>query len=140
MAAGQIASPGTEYGPCVEMCEHTDCQANRKIAESNCRVCGKKIGYETRFFQEENWTVFVHLVCFVKEVEAKKEKKTGCDHELDEHEGVSYCTKCGRDASDFWKEGLPGVKSLSQTTTRKGGVKGCPCCKVSTVPEEGGKA
>lgn len=63
MAAGTLPSPGKlvdmpgtrdhgkEIGPCVGTCEHRDCAATRRQAESACVKCGKPIGYETPFFR-----------------------------------------------------------------------------------------
>jgi hypothetical protein len=42
-----IAAPGSECGPCTEPCEHTDCAATRKDAETICGLCGEAIGYDT---------------------------------------------------------------------------------------------
>ena len=53
MAAVQIAKPGTQYGPCIEKCEHTDCDATRKMAQALCSLCEKPIGYGVRFFIDE---------------------------------------------------------------------------------------
>lgn len=52
MAAGTLAAPATEYGPCEGSCSHTDCAATRRMASTDCRLCGKPIGYETRFYDE----------------------------------------------------------------------------------------
>lgn len=35
MAAAYLPPPGTEYGPCASACFHTDCAANRKMAEAS---------------------------------------------------------------------------------------------------------
>ena len=50
MAAGTMPAPGTEYGPCEPVCKHLDCAATREYAESLCRFCGLRIGYETRYY------------------------------------------------------------------------------------------
>ena len=50
MAAGMISKPGTQYGPCEGECEHTDCADQRKRVENKCIHCGKRIGYETKFY------------------------------------------------------------------------------------------
>ncbi len=51
MAAGIMAAPGTEAGPCEGDCAHTDCATTRRWAESECRYCGEPIGYEIRFYR-----------------------------------------------------------------------------------------
>lgn len=50
MAAGSLAEPGAEYGPCAEDCEHTDCEATRNQAKSECVTCFEEIGYGRLFF------------------------------------------------------------------------------------------
>jgi len=62
MAAGILSAPGTEYGPCEDVdCGHTDCAATRAQAASLCRYCDKPIGYETRFYNEDQGCV--HALC-----------------------------------------------------------------------------
>lgn len=69
MAAGSLPAPGTEYGPCVEACEHRDCAATRRMLEAPCRICGEPIGHERRFYDETDrdtapaQLVLVHAVC-----------------------------------------------------------------------------
>lgn len=70
MAAGRLPKPGSEYGPCVERCEHRDCAANRAQAQSPCRICGEPIGYERPFFQESDSgqpLVLAHALCALDE-------------------------------------------------------------------------
>lgn len=50
MAAGILAAPGTEYGPCEGECQHTDCAATRSTATAECIHCDEPIGYDTRFY------------------------------------------------------------------------------------------
>ena len=50
MAAGVLPEPGTEYGPCVEPCQHIDCAGTRADAASPCQECGQPIGYGRRFY------------------------------------------------------------------------------------------
>ena len=69
MAAGRLPEPGTEHGPCAEICKHLDCAESKRQAESACRICEKPIGYERGFYQENNWTVFVHSSCAHTEAE-----------------------------------------------------------------------
>lgn len=72
MAAGFVSSPGSEFGPCVLGCLHTECESSRRIAQSKCAICKKPIGYEKRYYQSKNWTVFEHAIC--AEEAAEKEK------------------------------------------------------------------
>ena len=50
MAAAETPAPGTEYGPCVEDCAHRDCTCSRREAATLCRLCGKPIGYQVRWY------------------------------------------------------------------------------------------
>lgn len=50
MAAGILSAPDTPYGPCSTPCNHKDCNETRRMANSECVVCGKPIGYDTRFY------------------------------------------------------------------------------------------
>ena len=65
MAAGTIAAPGTEAGPCTEPCEHFDCKMARADAASPCQICGKPIGFETRHYLAAGaiGRQFVHALC-----------------------------------------------------------------------------
>ena len=75
MAAGTLPKPGlrvrrggrwVEIGPCVGPCEHKDCAQTRAMAESRCRLCGVKIGYEVRFYRDpdaDSPAVIVHADC-----------------------------------------------------------------------------
>lgn len=49
-----IEKPGSKYGPCVNECEHRDCEASRRLVVKVCRICNERIGYETRFYFEGN--------------------------------------------------------------------------------------
>lgn len=69
MAASSLAAPGTEYGPCDEACEHTDCAATRVMAERNCIACAEKIGFEKRFFREDSGDL-VHMKCWTPEAKS----------------------------------------------------------------------
>lgn len=67
MAAAFISEPGTKHGPCKTPCKHEDCAQSRKMAEGICRLCGKPIGYETRFYMDpENREANVHALCLEK--------------------------------------------------------------------------
>ena len=66
MASGFLAKPGYEFGPCLEMCEHFDCQKTRSMAEQRCRFCGQPIGFKKRFYtdpNDETHSRLVHAVC-----------------------------------------------------------------------------
>ena len=54
MAHYQLAAPGSEYGPCIEACKHTDCAATRKQAEGPCLICGKPVGYDVWIYFTED--------------------------------------------------------------------------------------
>ena len=66
MAAAALPRPGTEYGPCAEPCEHSDCASTRELAETLCVDCGEPIGYDDRFYQLGDWTKLEHLICAIK--------------------------------------------------------------------------
>jgi len=53
MAASVISRPGSEYGPCKEDCNHSDCAELRHMANLICNECNEPIGYEARFYQDE---------------------------------------------------------------------------------------
>lgn len=63
MAASSLAAPGTEYGPCADPCEHTDCAATRAMAARNCIGCAEEIGYDQRFFREDDGSL-LHMKCW----------------------------------------------------------------------------
>jgi len=68
MAAGALARPGTEFGPCIEPCEHEDCKQIRLMAKMHCEVRGEPIGYERRYYlrgdpSSPDTTRLVHAVC-----------------------------------------------------------------------------
>lgn len=67
MAASFLSKPGTKYGPCPKVdCGHTDCAATRAMAERNCIGCAEKIGYDQRFFREDNGDL-IHMKCWKPE-------------------------------------------------------------------------
>lgn len=63
MAAGILPEVGTRYGPCLKGCEHRDCNETRRIAESPCAICGKPIGYDTRFYSVGVKFIYEHASC-----------------------------------------------------------------------------
>ena len=62
MSFATIAAPGTEFGPCAEPCEHTDCAATRRTAEALCNICGEPIGYDRRYYSDDPGG-YVHALC-----------------------------------------------------------------------------
>ena len=83
MAAAILAKPGTEAGPCVEPCEHTDCAATRKMAEAECVWCDEPIGYDTRLYEVDKFRyhslgplcrVYAHARCEERRIEAARVK------------------------------------------------------------------
>jgi hypothetical protein len=63
MAAGTLPTLGSTYGPCEEVCQHTDCAATRTQAASLCTDCGEPIGYDRRFYQADDWKRLIHAAC-----------------------------------------------------------------------------
>jgi hypothetical protein len=53
MAAGVLPKPGTQYGPCdaSASCGHADCAETVRESMAVCTICGRPIGYGTRFYQ-----------------------------------------------------------------------------------------
>lgn len=71
MAAGTLAGPGTAFGPCEGECFHVDCEETRRMAAAECLICGKPIGYDTRFYRRSPHT-FVHAVCAEIEIDEEQ--------------------------------------------------------------------
>lgn len=67
MAASRLPKPGTEFGPCPDpFCLHVDCQETRAQAASKCRLCGRFISYDVRFYNDPTPPVegaLVHADC-----------------------------------------------------------------------------
>jgi hypothetical protein len=61
MAAGTLPKPGTTYGPCDKPCEHRDCAATRRMAETICADGDGLIGYDRPFYQTDRG--LVHAYC-----------------------------------------------------------------------------
>lgn len=53
MAAGRLPKIGTKLGPCEGACQHPDCAETRRMAADACGICGKPIGYDTRFYDRK---------------------------------------------------------------------------------------
>lgn len=84
MAAASLAKPGSEHGPCLTKCSHTDCASTRGLAAQECVWCGVEIGYDFRFFNvtpdgEPAWSRLAHMHC-----------------ELLGAEGYRACVRCTR--------------------------------------------
>lgn len=71
MAAGTLARPGTEYGPCAGECNHKDCAETRRMAETECHYCQTRIGYDRRFYQEPDDRL-VHASCLEDNIEKER--------------------------------------------------------------------
>lgn len=64
MAAGTLPVPGSQYGPCLEVCEHRDCAQTRQMAATLCVDCSQPIGYDRAFYQRsDDWRFLVHAYC-----------------------------------------------------------------------------
>lgn len=63
MEASILPGPGTLNGPCWS-CEHSDCRETRRMAFTVCPFCKEIIGYETRFYEVDEYGL-VHAVCAV---------------------------------------------------------------------------
>lgn len=74
MAPGRLPKPGTQYGPCVEACQHKDCAAIRAMAERICPYCSEPIGYERGFYISggERGESYAHSVCLEEAIERKQ--------------------------------------------------------------------
>jgi len=63
---GTIPSPGTKYGHCIDKCNHFDCNYARKHAASFCYFCGKPIGYDVKYYIDDNGNV-AHASCVLSQ-------------------------------------------------------------------------
>jgi hypothetical protein len=72
MSTCALPEPGTEYGPCVGVCQHIDCAETRKQAETLCDLCSEPIGYGRQFFQRDAWTVLTHARCMFRKLDQEK--------------------------------------------------------------------
>ena len=66
-----LAEPGSEYGPCVDPCGHSDCRATRETAAWVCSYCNEPIGYGRHFYSDdpEGW---IHAVCLEQQIEEEQ--------------------------------------------------------------------
>jgi len=69
MAAGILPSPGEQFGPCAELCQHSDCKSTRIIAETLCRFCANPIGFNRRFYNDNG---YVHASCLEDALEQER--------------------------------------------------------------------
>jgi hypothetical protein len=100
VAAGRLSRPGTKHGPCQDLCQHLDCALVRADAERLCTYCGKRIGFEVRFYDatvpgvRADMTpqprLLAHALCLEVEAERQSERRKKSGRPLD---GV--CGKCG---------------------------------------------
>lgn len=75
MAAGSLPAPGSEMGPCLdENCGHRDCKATREMAAQDCTICGGIIGYNARFFRDNDGGE-QHEKCFLEALEKERAKE-----------------------------------------------------------------
>ncbi len=65
MAAGTLSKPGTDFGPCETDCKHRDCQQTRDMATKSCGICSEPIGYDRRFYRDNETTPpkYHHALC-----------------------------------------------------------------------------
>lgn len=47
MAWSTVPAEGSQYGPCVEPCQHRDCAQHRADAQVICSYCHKAVGTDT---------------------------------------------------------------------------------------------
>ncbi len=50
------------FGPCVDGCQHKECETRRQIAEQKCLDCGMKIGFQKEYI-EKSVGRFTHARC-----------------------------------------------------------------------------
>ena len=73
MAAEILSNPSTQFGPCADACQHSDCASTRIIADSVCRFCEKAIGLNRRFYNDNG---YVHASCLEDAVEQERSTST----------------------------------------------------------------
>ena len=78
MSSIRIPKPGTEYGPCIKKCVHTDCRASRIEATRLCLICGKEIGYDVDYYNDGPDAV-KHAACAFVESRKYVGCTCGCD-------------------------------------------------------------
>ena len=129
MAGIMVSSPGSEFGPCVELCDHSDCAQSRQWAElTTCSLCEKLIGYDRRFIEDRvhDW---VHAVCLVDQVERERaalnkavsELLPGDQESLDDVRSSHYVAQAAS-PSDKGDRSWSGVTPLDQNAVAMTGV------------------
>lgn len=63
MSVTTLSAPGSESGPCLNPCEHADCQQIRTTAQKSCPYCLADIGYEREIILLPDHSL-VHADCF----------------------------------------------------------------------------
>lgn len=71
MAAARLPEPGTEFGPCVDDCKHTDCAETRRMVAVFCHFCGEAIGYDRSFCRSAEKSELVHEHCLQQAIMAE---------------------------------------------------------------------
>ena len=71
MASIFVSKPGTEFGPCADECNHTDCAELRSMAEALCKYCKKPVGYNRRFYKIIDGS-FVHELCELRRIKNER--------------------------------------------------------------------
>ena len=59
MAVGYLPEPGSEYAPCEEECEHSDCPDGRIMMAAVCTYCKEPIaqrGFYDEYYDEDRPT------------------------------------------------------------------------------------
>lgn len=74
MGWGIIPSPTNDrkvVAPCLDSCAHLDCLESKEFVEKPCDLCGKKIGYETKYYLTDHGTNKgqIHFLCAFKKAE-----------------------------------------------------------------------
>lgn len=64
MAAAYIPAEGSEVGPCVESCEHTDCAATRALSKKICDFCKQPIGFDSYYYETDTKNDVAHRLCY----------------------------------------------------------------------------
>ena len=117
MAAITNPKPGSEYGPCLDECRHLDCKENRQRAAAFCRFCEKRIGYETRYYNDPEHPEppnreFVHAACLEDHYEERRLYAT-------DDETCFGCGDCGGHTSRQHYQTVPDPeKFLAEAAAR----------------------
>jgi hypothetical protein len=118
MAAARIAAPGTDAGPCLGECEHTDCAAVRAQAEAPCYICKARVGYDVRYYVTPEGAA--HGRC-IEEGHMEDERATG----------ERPCYTCGVPSTTVYR-GFAFCEEHSRFTADRD-------CSTRTYPKGGGR-